>query len=232
MDGLSRHLGGWRSSPLCSSWKDCPIDKPPMRCEAGSSLVYALGLELTDPGFDFTILSDFRKRLLEGGSEQLLLDAMLALFKEQGWLKERQRQRTDSTHVLAKVRAINRLMCVGEAMRFALNSLAIVAPEWLLQHSDAEWVERYGHRIEESRLPKSKGDRQTLAELIGEDGEKVLTAVFDPLAPAWLREIPAIQILRRIWVQNYRCEDGHRRWREAEDLPPATLFINSPYDPE
>jgi len=38
---------------LCSSWKDCPIDKPPMRCEAGSSLVYALGLELTDPGFDF-----------------------------------------------------------------------------------------------------------------------------------------------------------------------------------
>ena len=60
-------------------------------------------------------------RLLEGGAEQLLLDAMLAVFKEQGWLKERQRQRTDSTHVLAKVRAINRLMCVGEAMRFALG---------------------------------------------------------------------------------------------------------------
>ena len=57
--------------------------------------MYALGLELTDPGFDFTILSDFRKRLLEGGAEQLLLDAMLTMFKEQGWLKERQRQRTD-----------------------------------------------------------------------------------------------------------------------------------------
>ena len=56
-----------------------------MRCEAASSLVYALGLELTDPGFDFTILSDFRKRLLEGGAEQLLLDAMLTVFKEQGW---------------------------------------------------------------------------------------------------------------------------------------------------
>src|SRR5438309_1395594 len=134
-------------------------------------LKYALGLELTDPGFDFTLLSDFRQRLIEGGAEQVLLDAMLAVFKEQGWLKQRQRQRTDSTHVLAKVRAINRLMCVGEAMRFALNSLAVVAPEWLLQHSDAEWVERYGHRIEESRLPKSQGDRQTLAELIGDDVE-------------------------------------------------------------
>src|SRR5215469_11296787 len=85
-------------------------------------LKYALGLELSDPGFDFSILSDFRKRLVEGEAEQLLLDAMLTVFKEQGWLKGRQRHRTDSTHVLAKVRAINRLMCVGEAMRFALNS--------------------------------------------------------------------------------------------------------------
>jgi len=80
----------------------------------------ALSLELTDAGFDFTILSDFRKPLVDGDAAQVLLDAMLSLFKEQGWLKERQRQRTDSTHVLAKVRAINRLMCVGEAMRYAL----------------------------------------------------------------------------------------------------------------
>lgn len=109
-------------------------------------LKYALGLELTDPGFDFTILSDFRKRLLEGGAEQVLLDAMLAVLKEQGWLKPRQRQRTDSTHVLAKIRAINRLMCVGEAMRFAPGSLAVVAGEWLLAHSDPEWLDRYGHR--------------------------------------------------------------------------------------
>lgn len=119
--------------------------------------MYALALELTDPGFDFTILSDFRKRLLEGEAEQLLLDAMLAVFKEQGWLKERQRQRTDSTHVLAKVRAINRLMCVGEAMRFALNSLAVVAGDWLLEHSDPEWLDRYGHRTLVSASPTKPG---------------------------------------------------------------------------
>src|SRR5216683_3031120 len=126
-------------------------------------LKYALGLELSDPGFDFSILSDFRKRLVEGEAEQLLLDAMLALFKERGWLKERQRQRTDSTHVLAKIRAINRLMCVGEAMRFALNSLAIVAGDWLLAHCEEEWVYRYGHRIEEARLPPSRTEREHVA---------------------------------------------------------------------
>ena len=120
---------------------------------------YLLGLELADPGFDASVLCEFRKRLVQGGAEQLLLDALLVLCKERRWLKARERQRTDSTHVLAKIRAINRHMCVGEAMRFALNSLAVVAPEWLLAHSDAEWVERYGHRIEESRIPKSEGDR-------------------------------------------------------------------------
>jgi transposase len=109
-------------------------------------LKYALGLELTDPGFDFSILSDFRQRLIEGGAEQVVLDAMLAVFKAQGWLKQGQRQRTDSTHVLAKVRAINRLMCVGEAMRFAPGSLAVAASDWLLAHSDLEWLDRYGHR--------------------------------------------------------------------------------------
>ncbi len=193
---------------------------------------YLLGLELADPGFDATVLCEFRKRFVQGGVEHLLLDALLALCKKQGWLKARERQRTDSTHVLAKIRAMNRLMCVGEAMRQVLNSLAVVAPDWLLSHTDTSWVERYGHRIEENRLPRSQDDRLAMAELIGEDGKKVLTAVFDPLAPIWLREIPAVQILRRIWVQNYRVEDEHARWREAEDIPPATLFINSPYDPE
>ncbi len=174
-------------------------------------LKYALGLELTDPGFDFTILSDFRTRLLEGGAEQVLLDAMLAAFKEQGWLKQRQRQRTDSTHVLAKVRAINRLMCVGEAMRFALNSVAVVAGGWLLALSPPEWLDRYGHRIEESRLPQSQEERQAVAELIGRDGSNLLAAIYAADAPAWLREIPAVQILRRIWIQNYVWIEGQLR---------------------
>src|SRR5690242_2786075 len=149
---------------------------------------YALGLELTDPGFDFTLLSDFRKRLVQGGAEQVLLDAMLALFKERGWLKERQRQRSDSTHVLAKVRAINRLMCVGEAMRFALTSVAVVAGDWLLERSDPAWVQRYGHRIEETCFPRGQGERQVVAEVIGRDGFRLLEEIFAETAPLLLRE--------------------------------------------
>ncbi len=125
-------------------------------------------------------------RLLEGEAEQVLLDAMLALFKERGWLKPRQRQRTDSTHVLAKVRAKSSLMCVGEAMRFALNSLAVVAGDWLLAHSDLEWLDRYGHRIEEARLPQSQQEREAVAELIGRDGSQLLADIYAADAPAEL----------------------------------------------
>jgi transposase len=195
-------------------------------------LKYALGLELTDPGFDFSILSDFRQRLIEGGAEQVVLDAMLAVFKAQGWLKQGQRQRTDSTHVLAKVRAINRLMCVGEAMRFAPGSLAVAASDWLLAHSDLEWLDRYGHRIEESRLPQSQEGRQAEALLIGQDGSRLLADLYATEAPAWLREIPAVQILRRIWMQNYVWVEGQLHWRDNDNLPPGNQFINSPYDPE
>lgn len=183
---------------------------------------YLLGLPLEDPGFDFTLLSDFRKRLIQGGAEHLLLDALLLLFKKHGWLKERERQRTDSTHILAKVRAINRLMCVGEAMRFALNCVAVVAADWLLDHSDAAWLDRYGHRIEEGHFPRSQAERRAIAEVIGTDGWTLLTHIFDPAAPSLLRDIPAVERLRQIWVQNYAYEEGRLRWREQDEIPPAS----------
>jgi transposase len=93
---------------------------------------YALSLELTDPGFDFSVLSEFRTRLLAGGAETQLLQALLELCKRRGWLKARGRQRTDSTHVLAAIRDLNRLECAGETLRHTLNVLAEVAPDWLL----------------------------------------------------------------------------------------------------
>jgi len=74
---------------------------------------YLLGLDLTDPGFDASVLSEFRARLIEGHAEQLLLEKMLTLFQKKGWLKVHGRQRVDSTHVLAKIRAFNRVLCVG-----------------------------------------------------------------------------------------------------------------------
>lgn len=92
---------------------------------------YALGLELTDPGFHFSVLSEFRARLIDGQAETLLLDKMLVHFKEHGFVKARGKQRTDSTHVLAAVHDLHLCELVGETLRATLNDLAAVAPEWL-----------------------------------------------------------------------------------------------------
>src|SRR4051794_34409382 len=89
---------------------------------------YLLGLELDDPGFDHSVLCEFRARLLEGGAEERLLHRLLEVCQARGLLKARGRQRTDSTRVLASIRALNRLELVGETLRAALNELATVAP--------------------------------------------------------------------------------------------------------
>ncbi|OLE60930.1 MAG: hypothetical protein AUI36_11985 [Cyanobacteria bacterium 13_1_40CM_2_61_4] len=114
---------------------------------------YILGLELTDPGFHHTVLSEFRTRLVAGEAEQLLLDTLLTLARAQGLLKARGRQRTDSTHVLAAIRVLNRLERVGETLRAALNSLAVVAPAWVQILAPPEWYDRYGHRVEKGGWP-------------------------------------------------------------------------------
>lgn len=193
---------------------------------------YALGLELTDAGFDYSVLSEFRSRLIRGSMEEKLLNDMLAAFRERGWLKAGGRQRTDSTHVLAAIRTLNRLECVGETMRHALNALAVVAPDWLKAWVPTEWVDRYARRFEQYRLPDSKAKRQSLAETIGTDGSRLLEAIYAPAAPTWLRHVPAVEILRQVWVQQYEVHDGQIRWRTAGNLPPARLMIQSPYDPE
>jgi len=191
---------------------------------------YALNLEITDSGFDHTVLSEFRSRLVEGQAEHLLLETMLTLFKERGWLKARGKQRTDSTHVLAKIRALNRVLCVGETLRHALNCLAIVAPDWLLVHSSPEWVERYDARMEDTRTPLGEEARRTFAEVIGDDGSRVLTAIYEAAAADFLRQMPAVETLRQVWVQNYTWTEGKITWRSSEDIPPASRYIGSPYD--
>lgn len=113
---------------------------------------YLLGLELSDPGFHHTVLVEFRQRLLTSQSELLLFELLLMRLREGGYLKARGRQPSDSTHVLAKIRALNRIEGVGETFRAALNSLAVVAPKWLKAHLQADWVDRYGHRIEEKTI--------------------------------------------------------------------------------
>ena len=157
---------------------------------------------------------------------------MLETCKGHGLVKARTRQRTDSTHVLAAIRTLNRLELVGETLRAALNSLATVEPEWLRSWAPPEWFDRYSTRIEESRLPKGEEARYAHGEAIGTDGFRLLEAVYGEAAPRGLGEVPAVEVLRRVWLAQFYLEEGRVRWRRAGDLPPAGQRINSPYDPE
>jgi transposase len=193
---------------------------------------YVLRLELTDAGFDASVLSEFRGRLIAGAAESLLFETLLTWCRNRQLVKARGRQRTDSTHILAAVRALNRIEVVGETMRHALNTLAVVAPEWLRAVSPPEWRDRYTRRAEDDRLPTTQTARAALTLTIGNDGRRLLAAVDHPDAPPWLREVPAVATLRRVWIQNYWWDGTQLQWREADNIPPAARFISSPYDPE
>ena len=193
---------------------------------------YALGLALEDDGFDFSVLCEFRTRLLEGHAEYLLFETMLEYLKEQGLIKAGGRQRTDATHVVAAVRAINRVVCVGETMRAALNTLAEVAPQWLRSFAPDEWYERYAHRVEEYRLPKEQTKRTALVETIGADGYLLLEAIYSTPELNWLAYVPAVEILRRVWVQQFERIEGKPRFRANDNIPPPPKMICSPYDIE
>ena len=188
---------------------------------------YLLCLELEDPGFDHSVLCEFRGRLLNGGIESRLLETLLELLKEHQFVKARVRARTDSTHVVAAVREMNRLERVIETVRATLNVLATVLPEWVQQTVPAEWVERYGPRAENYRLPEDESKRIAYAEQVGADGNALLDALWSAQTPAWLRELPAVAILRQVWLHNFIPVDGGgARWRERSDLPPGALHIS------
>ena len=160
-----------------------------------------------------------------------------------GLLKARGPQRTDSTHVLAAIRVLSRLELVAETLRAALNDLATVAPDWLQGLAPREWYERYGKRIEDSRLPRAKAAREAYAQTVGEDGFRVLDAVDAPEAPEAVRTLPSIATLRRTWQRHYerteptspatRKRPAPRvRFKANRDVPRAAEGIESPYDPD
>jgi transposase len=193
---------------------------------------FLLGLELDDPGFEFSLLSAFRSRLIEHGLEEKVLDVVLSRLSQLGLLRSGGRQRTDSTHLLAAVRTLNRMEFVGETLRAALEALAAAAPDWLSEQVNAEWVTRYGARIDSYRFPKGDQVRREWAEQVGRDGFTILEAVYSGGGPHWLAEIPAVEVLRRVWVQQYHRDGEGVRWREGKDLPPGRRRLASPYDPD
>ncbi|MFD5514116.1 transposase [Streptomyces sp. NPDC127051] len=198
---------------------------------------YALGMELTDTGFDASVLSRFRGRLTDNGMERVVFDRLLEHCKDAGLVAAGGRQRTDSTYVISAVRDLNRLELAGESVRAALEALAVAAPVWLAGQIDVtEFAERYGPRIDGWRMPSSQTKRDRLAQVFGQDALALCRAAWADDAPVWIREIEAVGLLRQVLVQTYTIRSDTRgrqviRKRDAGDgVPPGQLRLASPYD--
>ena len=193
---------------------------------------YALSLELTDPGFDFSVLSEFRDRLLSGKAETRLLDVMLTTFKARGWLKAGGRQRTDATYVKAAIHRLNRVELVAAVFQEALEALAIAAPDWLRAHTPADWLVRYSPKLNDYRLPRKETEQVHLAQQIGRAGQQVLQWVEGVDAPGDLRHLEALVNLRLVWEQQYDVNSTPPRWLDDKELRDSADREASPHDTE
>jgi hypothetical protein len=201
---------------------------------------YLLGLALGDPGFDHTVLAEFWGRVAGAGLEQVALDALLAKLAGAGLVKAGGKQRGDSTRVIAAVAALGRLELAGGSVRAALEALAAAHPAWLEQRICVpDFTRRYGTPMTSWRPPASQARRDELAVAYARDGYALLEAAYDSSAPGWLRELPAVDVLRRVLLQNYTrviTRDGRevirRRDKEpdGDGVPPGHARIISPYD--
>ena len=202
---------------------------------------YLLALDLADPGFDHSVLCEFRGRLLGGDATERLLARVLDAAREGGLLKARGRQRTDSTHVLAAVRDLNRVELLAETLRAALNAIAAVAPDWLRGVAPDSWHERYDRRIETARLPEAGPKRDAYVAQVGADGFVLLDALDEAGAPLEVKALPMVAVLGRVWARHFeRKKDGGQdegaspgrvRLRPAQGRGPGDR-IESPYDVE
>ena len=191
--------------------------------------LYALSLTPGDPGFDFSILSDFRQRLLDHDAADLLLEPILSVCREQGWLKARGKERTDSTMVLAQVRSLSSLESVGESMRAALNAIAEQEPDWLDEQVNPEWFDRYVHRFELARFPKEESKRAKLRSDVGQDVQQLLGLLQNQPVPTSLQQLPEIGLLRQIFAQHYEVKEGQAQWRDGPAVESQERVV-SPYD--
>lgn len=197
---------------------------------------YALGLELEATGFDASVLSEFRDRLAEADRADGLLEIVLDRLKAAGLIRAGQAVRTDSTHVIAAVRQLNRVEHAGEALRAALEEIAGIWPEWIVPLLDPGWDLRYGRKVETGRLLGRGRGRTTMAKLaaqIGADGAALLARIDADRTAGWMNQLPQVRYLRAFWAIQFRPGPGAAlELVPTSDLPPSAARPQSPYDPQ
>jgi transposase len=190
---------------------------------------YALHLPLLDTGFNFSVLSEFRDRLLAHQAERRLFDQMLALLQQAGLLKKRGRQRSDSLSVLTKVRDLSRLEMVLETLRVAVRALVEADLAWARAHLPFSWEQQYGQRAIAYQL--SDEQRAELEQTVGRDGFWLLDRLAADDTPAQLRALEAVHLLHTVWPQKFVRQAEGVSWRPGGHYEGPTE-IHTPHDPE
>lgn len=188
---------------------------------------YALHLPLDYAGFNFSVLSEFRDRVIRHGAEARLFDAVLTQLRALGLVKGRGRQRTDSLAVLSKMRDLNRLEMVVETLRLALQALLKAEATWTRATVPPAWEEVYGDRCITAKM--TQAERQGVAERVGPDGQWLLDRLQAETAPPGLRTLSAVELLTTVWQQQFETVEGRVVFRDKDDADGHTR-IATPHD--
>ena len=190
---------------------------------------YALHLPLDYEGFDFSVLSEFRDRLIKGQAEGRVFEKLVKQIQEMGLIKEHGKQRTDSIAMLTKVRRLCRVETVVETLRLAIVAIVETDREWSEEIIPPSWEEKYGERFVRQRY--SEKDWKEYEENIGENGQWLLKRLEKGSAPAGLQDLPEVQVLKTVWAQQFREEGGKMAYTDLKKYDGHTQ-IQSPHDPE
>jgi len=185
---------------------------------------YALDVELGYEGFDHSSLGKFRDRLLAETAERIGFDALLDGLRKAGLVKNRNRQRLDSTHVLGAVARMSRLEVVRETIRLFLEHVERLGAHERLADW-AQWQERYI----DSEIPWHRLSAETLEEKFQQAGTDALALI------RWLRqEVASVWdhdravLLERVFLEQYDLlMDAPARRKKT-----GSGNVKNPHDPD
>ena len=185
---------------------------------------HALAQELDGEVFDPTVLVRFRERLVEHRQGQLAFEVVLGGLERAGLVKQKGKQRLDSTHVLGLVARMGTLECVRESLRLALEELS----ETLQEGQRPEFWNRLWERYVDSQLDY-KASGETLKQKMVQMGEEVLE-LRNWLAaqPEALRQGEQVQLLERVWSERFEVREGGVVAKTEIGATP----VQNPHDPE
>lgn len=197
---------------------------------------YALHLPLDYSGFNYSVLSEFRDRLVTHQASCRVFDKLLDKLKHLGLIGKHTTQRTDSLAVIGAVRQLSRLELIMETVRVALQALEKADKSWLKQHIPRSWQEGYGQPAQQERLIQTKGakaqmETQRLIHQTGQDGQWLIELLRSPLTPSNLPELAEVKVLEQVWQQQFELVEGVPTFRTKLSLP-ASQIIETPHDPE